>query len=242
MSNKKFQLDLLKSNTMSELPQINRARASDSVYQILRDSILTQVFKPEERLNVKDLADKLGVSFTPLKEAINRLVAEGLIEINPRSGTYVTGVNERDLAETFEIRLALECLAAGKAIDRVTPEVISKLRRLVADLEKPVSTDLERSTHNQNNVELHDLIIELSGNRKLVDFYQRLNAHIKIARIHYSRHDWEQRMEQEKEEHREILNAFEARDSDRLVKALRTHIQRAASCLLEDLRKNSSAE
>ena len=90
----------MKTTTKSELPQINRARASDSVYQILRDSILTQVFKPEERLNVKDLADKLGVSFTPLKEAINRLVAEGLIEINPRSGTYVTGINERDLAET----------------------------------------------------------------------------------------------------------------------------------------------
>ena len=232
----------MKTTTKSKLPQINRARASDSVYQILRDSILTQVFKPEERLNVKDLADKLGVSFTPLKEAINRLVAEGLIEINPRSGTYVTGINERDLAETFEIRVALECLAAEKAIDRVTPEALSKLKRLIADLEKPVSTDLERSTHNQNNVELHDLIIELSGNRKLVDFYQRLNAHIKIARIHYSRHDWEQRMEQEKEEHREILDAFEARDRDRLVKALRTHIQRAANCLLEDLRKNSSAE
>jgi DNA-binding GntR family transcriptional regulator len=116
---------------------------------------------------------------------------------------------------------------------------MNKMKRSIADLEKPVSTDLERSTHNQNNVSLHDLIIELSGNRKLVEFYQRLNAHIKIARIHYSRQEWEQRMEQEKEEHREILDAFEARDRDRLVKALRTHIQRAANCLLEDLRKGS---
>ena len=232
----------MKANTKNKLPLINRTRASDSVYQILRDSILTQVFKPEERLNVKDLADKLGVSYTPLKEAISRLVAEGLIEINPRSGTYVTGINERDLAETFEIRLALECLAAEKAIDRVTPEAMNKMKRLIADLEQPVSTDLERSAHNQNNVELHDLIIELSGNRKLVEFYHRLNAHIKIARIHYSRQDWEQRMEQEKKEHREIQQAFEARDRDRLVNALRTHIQRAADCLLADLRKNSSAE
>jgi DNA-binding GntR family transcriptional regulator len=232
----------MKSDTKTKLPQINRARASDSVYQILRDSILTQVFKPGERLNVKDLADKLGVSYTPLKEAINRLVAEGLIEINPRSGTYVTGINERDLAETFEIRMALECLAAEKAIDRVTPEVIDRIRRLIAELEKPISTDIERSMHNQKNVELHDLIIELSGNRKLVEFYQRLNAHIKIARIHYGRQDWEQRMEQEKTEHREIQHALEARDRDRLVNALRAHIQRAANCLLEDLKKNSSAQ
>jgi len=226
----------------SVFPQINRERASDSVYQILRDGILTQVFQPGERLNVKELADKLGVSQTPLKEAINRLASEGLIEINPRSGTYVTGIYAADIADTFEIRLALECLAAEKALDKMTAEDLNKMRALIADLERPVRTDNERSLHERKNVEFHNLIVELAASRKLEEMYHSLNAHIQIARVHHSRQDWEQRTEQEKEEHGEILRAFEARDRDRLIAALRQHIRRAARCLVEDLKKNSIAK
>src|SRR5215207_8491481 len=101
-----------------QVPKIQRERASDAVYQILRDSILTHVFEPGERLNVLELAEKLDVSQTPLKEAVNRLAAEGLIEIYPRIGTYVTDISPTVLAETFEIRTALECLAAEKALEK----------------------------------------------------------------------------------------------------------------------------
>jgi GntR family transcriptional regulator, rspAB operon transcriptional repressor len=225
----------------SSFPQINRERASDSVYQILRDGILTQVFQPGERLNVKELADKLGVSQTPLKEAISRLAIEGLIDINPRSGTYVTSIDTDDIADTFEIRLALECLAAEKALGKMAQSDLNKMRALIAELEKPVRTDNERSLHEQTNVEFHNLIVELAGSRKLEEMYHSLNAHIQIARVHHSRQDWERRTEQEQEEHGEILRAFEARDPDRLINALRQHIRRAASCLVEDLKKGNTA-
>ena len=73
-----------------KISQVRIERASDSVFQILRESILTQVFRSGERLDIKDLTAKLGVSLTPVRDAINRLAAEGLIEIRPRSGTFVT--------------------------------------------------------------------------------------------------------------------------------------------------------
>jgi len=221
-----------------KISQVRIERASDSVFQILRESILTQVFRSGERLDIKDLTAKLGVSLTPVRDAINRLAAEGLIEIRPRSGTFVTDLSPDDVADTFDVRTALECLAAEKMIPRISAQHVEVFRELIADLEKPVSTERDRIFHERKNVELHSLIVELSGNRKLIEIYRGLNAHIKIARIHYSREGWTQRIEQEKAEHRTILRAIEQRDLARLVEALRLHIRHASVGLVEDIKKS----
>jgi len=222
----------------SKISQVRIERASDSVFQILRESILTQVFRAGERLDIKDLTVKLGVSLTPVRDAINRLAAEGLIEIRPRSGTFVSDLSADEVADTFDVRMALECLAAEKMISRISTQHIEVFRELIADLEKPVTTERERIFHERKNVELHSLIVELSGNRKLIDLYRGLNAHIKIARIHYSREGWTQRIEQEKSEHRTILDAIEKRDLASLVQALRQHIRHASVGLVEDIKKS----
>ena len=221
-----------------KISQVKIARASDSVFQILRDSILTQVFRPGQRLDIKDLTSKLGVSLTPVRDAINRLAAEGLVEIRPRSGTFVTDLSADEVADTFDIRMALECLAAEKMISRVTTQDIEEFRDLVTDLEKPVTTERERIFHERKNVELHSRIVELSGNRKLIEIYRGLNAHIKIARIHYSREGWTQRIEQEKAEHMTIFRAIEERDLAGLIQALRQHIGHASVGLVQDIKKN----
>ena len=222
----------------SKISQVRIERASDSVFQILRESILTQVFRAGERLDIKDLTVKLGVSLTPVRDAINRLAAEGLIEIRPRSGTFVSDLSADEVADTFDVRMALECLAAEKMISRISTQHIEVFRELIADLEKPVTSERERIFHERKNVELHSLIVELSGNRKLIDLYRGLNAHIKIARIHYSREGWTQRIEQEKAEHRTILDAIEKRDLTSLVQALRQHIRHASVGLVEDIKKS----
>jgi len=219
-----------------------RERTSDSVYQILRDSILTQVFKPGERLNVPDLAKKLDVSITPVKEAITRLTAEGLIAVQPRSGTFVTELTPDYIAETFELRIALECFAAEKAIRNLTPEHIERLREMVADLELPVASEQDRSFHEAKNVEFHRYMVELCGNKRLLEMYNGLNAHINIARVHRSREGWESRVEQEKAEHNQMLRAIESRKPQQLVKALRKHIKRAAASLIEDLKTTTLAK
>jgi DNA-binding GntR family transcriptional regulator len=226
----------------SLLSQVKIERASDSVFQILRESILTQVFRPGERLDIKDLTTKLGVSLTPVRDAINRLASEGLIEVRPRSGTFVTDLSAEEVADTFEIRAALECLAAEKMITRATPKDIEVFRVLIAELEQPVKNERERSFHERKNVELHNLIVELSGNRKLIEIYRGLNAHIKIARIHHSREGWTQRIEQEMVEHRTILRAIEERDLPGLIQALRHHIQHASDSLVTDIKKNGERD
>src|SRR5262245_66028170 len=102
-----------------ELARIQRERAVDAVYNALRQAIISSLLKPGERLNVYELANKLGVSLTPVRSAIQQLATEGLVEIRPRSGTFVATLTPQDVDETFKIRCALECLAGEEATGKI---------------------------------------------------------------------------------------------------------------------------
>ncbi|WP_149193314.1 GntR family transcriptional regulator [Luteimonas suaedae] len=220
---------------MNTLTRLTRTRASDSVLDMLRDGILGSTFRPGQRLDVKALADQLGVSPTPVKDAINRLAAEGLIEIRPRSGTFVAEITPEMVGEIFEIRRALECLAAEATVARLTPELLEAFTDLTRQLERPVTSEAERMRHEQANVALHMLIVESSGNQRLMEIYRSLNAHLTIARIHSRRRPEAHRLEQELQEHRAMLDALQQRDAPRLVQVLGDHIRRAGHDLVEDV-------
>jgi DNA-binding GntR family transcriptional regulator len=216
---------------------VRRERASDAAYESLWQAIMSQVFLPGERLNVSSIARKLGVSLTPAKEALSRLAAEGLVEIRPRSGTFVTEISPDDVAETFDLRMALECLAAEKAMARFTGQDIDRLEQMLAEMARPMVSERDRVAHDRTNVEFHNLIVENSANRRLIQLYRSLNAHIKIARIHRSHERWGERLADEQAEHREIVDALKAKDADRVRRALTHHIGRAAQNLIDDVRR-----
>ena len=218
-----------------ELTRLKRQRTSDEVYQALRQSILSHLFTPGERLQVEDIASKLGVSLTPVRQAIQQLATEGLIEIRPRSGTFVTRLTTRDVEETCELRCALECLAAERAVSRVTPEQLREFRCLLESLGRPVESAEERKQHEQDNTRLHRLLIECADNRRLAESYESLHAHLLIARAHSQDADWAARLPVEHAEHAEIVAALEARDLPRLQTALRTHILRAGRSMTAGL-------
>ena len=228
--------------TMSTLPKLDRTRASDSVFEVLRDSILTRVFQPGARLDVKAVATQLGVSPTPVKDAINRLAAEGLIDIRPRSGTYVAEITPQAVAETFEIRRALECLAAETLVPRLTPELDDRFEKLLDALDNPIDDDDSWGLHDDNNIALHLLIVQASGNQRLLELYHSLNAHLTIARIHLRRRPDFARLDQERREHRAIVDALTARDAKRLVEVLGQHIKRAGQALVEDVTRAQSGD
>jgi DNA-binding GntR family transcriptional regulator len=217
---------------VTKLQKLPRQRASDSVYEALRHAILSSTFQPGQRLHVHDLAAQLGVSLTPVKDALTRLEAEALIEVRPRSGTFVTAVSPDDIRETFEIRCALECLAGEKAAEHAGPEDVARLRGIADSIARP-SDD---GTHGASNVEFHKSIIDLAGSQRLKDLYEALDAHIQIARIHLGHRDWTTRLEREHAEHLAIVDAIAARDRQAVTEALRAHILRAADSLVRDLR------
>jgi DNA-binding GntR family transcriptional regulator len=225
------------------LRRLTRKRATDEVYENLRDAILNRHFKPGERLQVDEIADRLGVSLTPVRHAIQQLATEGLIEIKPRSGTFVATLSLEDIEATFDVRVALECLAAERAIDAVRPLDLRKLDDLLDLLRRPVTSEESLRKHEKANSELHMLLIEAAGNRRLTEIYKGLNAHLTIARIHAAeRHtapdptparEIARRFEVEQAEHEEIVAALKAKDVPRMQAAVRKHIGRAKESLMQ---------
>jgi GntR family transcriptional regulator, rspAB operon transcriptional repressor len=220
------------------LNKIRRERIGDTVFQMLRQSILDQTFAPGSRLQLDELAAKLDVSVTPIKDAINRLAAEGLVEVKPRSGTFVSQISVEELAESLEMRCAIEYFAARAVVQRATADDLRELGLLVEDLDRPIETSEERVLHEQKNRELHERVVSLAGNRKMLEYYRSLNTHISMARVHYTSEAWKSRLEQERREHHEILRCIERRDANALADTLRDHIQGAANALIQDIRRN----
>ncbi len=215
-----------------ELTPLKRERAVDAVHQALKEAILSSHLRPGERLAVDSLAQKLGVSLTPVRHAIQLLASEGLVEVKPRSGTFVARVCADDVRETFEIRCALECMALEKAIDRITSNDLQRLRALLKAMRKPIRNAADQKEHEEQNKEFHSILLRAAGNRRLLEMYDALNANIKIARIHASEKDWTNRLEQEYEEHEAIVKALEQKRKAQAVKALRKHIFRAMESLV----------
>jgi DNA-binding GntR family transcriptional regulator len=223
-----------------EFVKLQRQRAADEVYEALRQAIVNYHIKPGERLDVEELSGKFGVSLTPVRGALQQLATEGLVEIRPRSGTFVASLTAQDVEETFQLRCALECLAAEGGIRNIGPQQLRRLKELVRSLGKPVVTEDDRKAHERDNSELHQIIVRSCTNRRLQENYDALNAHIKIARIHAADAGWRARLGEEQAEHEAIVAAIAKGDVDDLCKALRKHISRAKDVLVGALRERES--
>jgi DNA-binding GntR family transcriptional regulator len=213
---------------------VNRATLSDQIYEYLRGEILTGQFAPGDRLDLGELVGRLKVSKMPVKEAIGRLAADGLLDVQAQRGTFVRQIDARELGETFEVRRALEMLAGEQAVGRVKRSDLEELRRLIAGMEK--STEAGR--HLELNFEFHGLIVELSDNQKLIEMYHRLRVPIQVEGIHYRSENWVQRIAQEQKEHRAIVRALEQRDAQAVSRAISEHIKRGSVSLIEDVEKS----
>ncbi len=223
-----------------ELTRLKRERAVDAVHQALRDAILGNVLHPGERLNVDSLAEKLGVSLTPVRHAIQLLAKEGLVEVKPRSGTFVASVCAEEVSETFELRSALECMAVEKAAERIQAKDLRRLRALVRAMRKTIRNEEDRKAHEENNKEFHLILLRAADNQRLLEMYDALNANIKIARIHAADDDWIDRLDQEQDEHEAIVNAIENGQAPIAAKAMRDHIFRARDSLVEAINGKAS--
>jgi DNA-binding GntR family transcriptional regulator len=118
------------------LPLENYKPLRDVVFDYMKDAIITGKLKPGERLMEVQLAEKLGVSRTPVREAIRKLELEGLVVMVPRKGAYVADLDAKDLLNVLEVRSSLEGLAASLAAERITEEEIDKLKKIIEEFQK----------------------------------------------------------------------------------------------------------
>lgn len=207
--------DKLKMNINEYLP------LRDVVFQTLRQAILTGEFAPGERLMEIALADRLGVSRTPVREAIRKLELEGLVVMIPRRGAEVARITEKDLRNVLEVRCALEELSASLACERITDEEKEQLRVALDDFEKAVqSKDISEIV--EKDIEFHDVIFNASKNDRLIQILNNLREQMYRYRMEYTKDkEYHNVLIQE---HREIYEAMKNQDKEKVMNALKEHI------------------
>ena len=144
------------------------------VFKTLRQSILTGELKPGERLMEIHLAEKLGVSRTPIREAIRKLELEGLVTMIPRRGAEVAKISEKNLKDVLEVRTCLDSLAVRLACQRITDEQIDDLKKACDDFVLATKTG-EATAITKADVKLHDVIVRATGNERLQQMINTLS-------------------------------------------------------------------
>jgi DNA-binding GntR family transcriptional regulator len=219
-----------------QLPPIRQQNMTDAVYASLREAILSRRFAPGQRIHVDELRQQLGVSRTPLKDALNRLALQGLVRVAPRYGTFVSELSADVMAEISDVRLVLELHAVELGVPRVSRQQLLQMRQNVDAMETTVTPQDNCTDHMafvSSDHDFHQVILEAAGNRKLVEVYENLNVHIQVARVYYMSTD--KRAQQVCDEHEAILRAYESGNVAAAKQALTTHLDTARRATLERL-------
>ena len=216
------------------LTSISRRPLHAEAVDRLRELITQGKLLPGARLNERVLCGRLGVSRTPLREAIKLLATEGLVDLLPNRGAVVSRIDPAALAETLEVMGALEGLAGELACRRATPARIAEIRALHEKmLARHARGDL--ATYFRYNQAIHLQIVAAAGNAKLAATYRQLNANVQRAR--YMANLSSERWNQAVAEHGQILTALEARDAERLRRLLQDHLAHKLASVLAALDK-----
>lgn len=220
--------DDLKLNMDSFLP------LRDVVFNTLREAILKGELKPGERLMELKLAAKLGVSRTPIREAIRMLEQEGLAVTIPRRGAVVAHMSEKDTEDVLQIRCALDELAVQLAADNINSEQLEELemaRRAFEDATR--SKDVKRLA--QMDVQFHDVIYRATGNARLVVLLNNLREQMYRYRVEYLKN--ESSLPRLLQEHQDIVDGLRERDKDKVCEIMRHHVRNQEETVKDMIRK-----
>jgi DNA-binding GntR family transcriptional regulator len=201
-----------------------------SAYETIKEAILGGALRPLERISEADVATRLGLSRTPVREAFGLLAAEGLIVVVPQRGSFVSQLRIDDLLEIYQIRTPLECMAARIAAETMDEATLAELDWLVG-AEAGLQGSRTARESLQRNFEFHRLIIECVRNRRLKALVGQLQSQVHRARMLWP--STLRRLDETWKEHAELVSALRARDPDRAEQCMRTHLERARASTLD---------
>jgi len=208
----------------------------DVVFKSIRDAILSGSLKSGERLMEKDLAERLGVSRTPIREALRKLEIEGFIEMIPRKGAVVKEVTGKEIGDVLEIRAALEALAAKIACSKMDS---CDKDKLVEKKEEFVLAAKENNVDEMaaKDVEFHELIYSATDNEKLIQIINNLREQIYRYRVIYL-YD-KNYIQNIIEEHEEITKAIIDGDEHLAEELSSSHIHKQQKAIVSSLKKEN---
>lgn len=205
----------------------------DEVFNTLRELILKGDLKPGERLMEIHLAEQLGVSRTPIREAIRMLELDGLVKMIPRKGAQVAQISREDLQDVLEVRKALDTLAVKLACNRITEDEIKKLKEAENEFEKTLMQS-DTTLIAEADVAFHDVIQLAAKNKRLKSIISNLAERIYRYRFEYIK----QQSDGGKTlvmEHREIIRCIEEKDVKAAINAIEVHIDNQEQSIVTQL-------
>lgn len=205
----------------------------DVVFNTLREAILKGELKPGERLMELQLASKLGVSRTPIREAIRMLEQEGLAVTIPRKGAEVAKMTEKDMEDVLQIREALDELAVQLACGQITDEDFVSLKNAMEAF-KDYSKLHDVKHLAEADVKFHDIIYQATGNTKLVTMLNNLREQIYRYRVEYLKD--EAKYDVLIKEHEEIYQGLLERSKEKVTEAMHRHVENQAEAVKNVIR------
>lgn len=202
------------------------------VFTTLRQAILKGELQPGERLMEITLANKLGVSRTPIREAIRKLELEGLVVMIPRKGAHVAHITEQELNDVLEVRRGLEEMAIRKACERITKEELLNLEKAARAFSALTETD-NLVALAEADVKFHDVIYEATHNRRLVQLLNNLREQMYRYRMEYLK-DAASRILLDKE-HKEICKAIREKDIQKAHDYICQHIDNQQRSIVKSI-------
>ena len=221
------------------MPKVERQRLHDTVVEHIRRFIVEGALEPGKKLNERELCETLGISRTPLREALKVLAAEGLIDIEPNRGASVSKMSEAELRETFELMSGLEAFSGELAAERMTASELAEIKALhYAMLACRTQNDL--AGYYSRNQAIHDKINEAARNSALRQMYVSVNRRLQALRFrsNFQIPKWDSAIH----DHDEMLKALDARDGKRLSAILRSHLLAKRDAVLQvQVREDAAA-
>lgn len=211
----------------------------DVVFQTLRKAILTGELKPGERLMEIHLADKLGVSRTPIREAIHKLELEGLVTMLPRRGAMVSEISENGLKDVLEVRRSLDAFCAELAAKRISGEEKEALKNAYGAFNEAVATG-DATIMAKADVAFHDIIIKATGNERLIMIINNLGEQMYRYRFEYIKD--ETKRDDIMHEHRALMESIINGDEQAAGNAARIHIDNQEKAIIRRLHLDSQNE
>ena len=205
----------------------------DVVFNTIKDGILTGRLRPGERLLENQLAEELGVSRTPIREALRMLEIENLVDLIPRKGAQVRDMSEKDIKDVLEIRKVLEELASGLAAENITKQKIIDLKKAHMDFVEAFERG-DRDGVIEADTRFHDIIFSATKNDKLIQIISNISIQIYRYRITYLK--LLSNISVPNQQHLDLIRAFEKRDAAKARAISREHIDDQAIEILKSIK------
>lgn len=218
-----------------ELEKYRRVSAKDRVLRLLQEWITDGTLQPGEKIVDGELAEAIGVSRTPVREALQMLELQGFVEMKPGKETRVTGLSRRDATHLYPTLAALESLAAEGAAGQITPETLALLKKYNEEFAQAI-WDQDRKRALEWDERFHRSIVETAANPYISDFTTVLQLHIKRLKFVFFGSSMVP-AQVSVTEHREIIEALELRDGARAARGVKQNWLRAMETVLEQLRR-----